>query len=455
MPNIQLPYNYSPRDYQLPLLDALDSGQKYAAIVWARRHGKDITCWNYAIKAAALTRMDVTYVYPTSEMGKNNLWEAKTNDGFMFTDFIPLPLRQRAGPNDDGLNNTFKQVTLFNGSIIRLMSAEKPDRLRGGNSKLYVLSEYAEMDPSVIDIIEPVVEANGGQILVNYTPKGDNHAKGSWESWQKDAEWFTQIIKATDTTVFTGDQLERIKARIIDRFIQQGRSETEAVAFFDQEYMCSFDTPVIGSYFGEGIRRAQQENRITNVPWEPSIPVYNVWDLGVGDSTAIWFYQTVGQEIHIIDYYETSGEGLPHYFKKLNEKPYMYAKDGYFAPHDIEVRELSSGKSRRETARELGVDFRIVPNLPKEDQIDAGRNLLNKCWFDKTKCERGLNALKNYSKEWDDKNKTYKDRPKHDWSSHGSDAWMYLAVSYQPYTNMEKAMQDLPDDTFEGSFYNR
>ena len=448
MPNIDLPYNFEPRGYQLPFWYALRQ-KKYAAIVWARRHGKDLNCWNYAIKEAMKQVMDITYVYPTSEMGKDNLWEAKTNEGREFMDFIPMEIRQRSNITDDGLNNTFKQVSFVNGSTIKLKSAERPGRLRGGNSKLFILSEFAEMDPAVLDTIEPIVEANGGKIIINFTPKGDNHAKGSMESWKKDPEWFTQVIKATDTNVFSTEQLERIRARLIDRFIQQGRSETEAIAFFDQEYMCSFDSPVIGSYYGAALRLATQQKRITNVPWEANIPVNTYWDLGIGDSTAIWFEQSVGREIRFIDYYESSGEGLSHYAKKLKEKPYVYGE--HIAPHDIEVRELSSGRSRREAAKDLGIDFRIAQNLPLEDGIEAARSILSRCWFDTTMCERGVSVLKNYHKEWDDKNKTYKDRPAHDWSSHGADAFRYFAVSYQPRLQQE----DLPNDTlkFQGGFY--
>lgn len=407
----------------------MDNGGKYAALVWARRHGKDITCWNYAIRAAAMEVMDVTYIYPTAEMGKNNLWEAKTNDGFLFTDFCPLELRKRTGVKDDGLNDTFKQIEIVNNSIIRLASAEKPDRLRGGNSKLYVISEFAETDPAVLDIIEPVVEANGGKIVINFTPKGDNHAKGAWEAWQEDKEWFTSLVTARDTTVFTLDQLERIRERIIRRFVEQGRSEIEALAYFDQEYLCSFDTPVIGSYYGEGMRRADSESRITTVPHEMSLPVDTYWDLGVGDSTAIWFVQAIGKEARVIDYLESSGEGLEFYARELQKKNYLYGS--HYAPHDIEVREFTTGKSRIETARKLGIGFTIVPNISLEDGINAARSVLNKCWFDKERCKRGISALKNYSKEWDEKMKTYKDRPKHDWSSHGADAFRYFAVAYR------------------------
>lgn len=428
MPQITLPYNFSPRPYQLPFLKALDSGQKYAAIIWARRHGKDLTCWNYAIKRAMQERMSIVYIYPTHEMGMDNLWEAKTNDGRDFLDYIPMEVRMRRTKTDEGTNNTRKQVRFINGSTISLKSAEKPNRLRGGNPKLYIISEFPEMDPQVLDIIEPVVEANGGQIIINGTPKGDNHAKASFEAWKKDKDWFTQIITADDTDVFTQDQLETIKRRIVERFVARGRSETEALSFFDQEYLCSFDSPVIGSYYGEGMRRAEEEGRITNVPYEPNLPVYTFWDIGVGDSTAIWFMQCVGRDIRLIDYYESSGEGVPHYIKILKEKPYIYGQT--YWPHDGMVREFGSGLSRVETAEQHGLSPEIIPIQSLEDGIEAVRSLLIRCWFDADKCERGIKALKNYHKEWDDKMQTFKDKPMHDWSSHGSDAFRYLAVGF-------------------------
>ncbi len=372
--------------------------------------------------------MGIVYVYPTHEMGRDNLWDAKTNDGRDFMDYIPMEIREKRTKSDEGINNTLKRVNLINGSTISLKSAEKPNRLRGGNPKLYVLSEFPEMDPQVLDIIEPVVEANGGQIIINGTPKGDNHAKASFESWQKDSDWFTQVITANDTDVFKPEQLAKIKQRIIDRFRARGRSETEAIAFFDQEYMCSFDSPVVGSYYGEAMRRAEEEGRITSVPYEANLPVHTFWDIGVGDSTAIWFMQCVGRDIRLIDYYESSGEGVPHYIKKLKEKPYIYGQT--YWPHDGEVREFGSGLSRVETARQHGLDPEIIPIQSIEDGIEASRSILVRCWFDAEKCDRGIKALKNYHKEWDEVNMVYKDKPKHDWSSHGSDSFRYLAVGF-------------------------
>lgn len=428
MPTLQ--NGYSPRPYQLPFLKAMDNGAQFAALVWARRHGKDLTCWNYAIGRALQEPMMVTYVYPTNDMARDNLWEAKTNTGMDFLDYIPQSVRRQKNKRDDGANDSTRRVYLKNGSVIRLASAEKPGRLRGGNSKLYVLSELAEMSPEVLDIIEPVVEANGGQIIANFTPRGKNHAKSTFDTWSLDSRAFTQIITAKDTDVFTDKQLERIRVNIVRRWTEQGKSEAEANAFFAQEYLCSFDVPIVGAYYGEAIQRARSENRITSVPYDEAAPVHTAWDLGIGDSLAIWFWQTVGKEIHVIDYYEMSGEGLRHYAKKLQEKRYVYKM--HHLPHDARARELETGKSREEFLRKLEIGpIEVLPQSAVEDGIEQVRQILGRCWFDAERCKRGIEALENYHKEYDDKNMIWKDKAKHDWSSHGSDAFRYLALSYK------------------------
>ena len=182
------------------------------------------------------------------------------------------------------------------------------------------------------------------------------------------------------------------------------------------------------------MRRAKEEDRITNVGYDRSTGVVVSFDLGVGDSTALWFTQFVGTEVHLIDYYEASGAGLEHYVKVLQDKGYVY--DQYVFPHDIRVRELGSGKSRLETLDQLGLHadkVEIAPQLLIDDGIQQVRAMLDKCWFDEEKCERGIDALLNYQREWDDNGKTWRMRPKHNWASHGADAMRYLAVGYQPY----------------------
>jgi len=183
-----------------------------------------------------------------------------------------------------------------------------------------------------------------------------------------------------------------------------------------------------GAYYQDQMRNARTEGRITRVPWEPQIPVSTFFDLGISDSTSIWFMQSVGREIRFIDYEEHSGEGLPFYAKLLQSKPYVY--DEHFAPHDIAVRELGSGRSRIEIARDLGIHFNKVRNIGIQDGIEAARALFPRCWFDQEKCRLGIDALASYHKEYDEINQVYKQRPVHDWSSHGADAFRYFAVGF-------------------------
>lgn len=206
----------------------------------------------------------------------------------------------------------------------------------------------------------------------------------------------------------------------------------------------SWEEPnVEGAYYTRQIKQAIEENRITKVPIE-DMPVDTWWDLGIGDSMAIWFTQSYGKEVRVIDYYENEGEGLPFYFNILKEKGYNYGD--YFAPHDIAVRELTTGASRKETAKiKYGVDFRTVPKLSIEDGINAVREIFARCWFDKDRCKQGLRVLKYYRKEFDDKHNCYKNKPEHNWASHGSDAFRTMAVGYGKFKNKEKPKQFIPN----------
>ena len=186
-----------------------------------------------------------------------------------------------------------------------------------------------------------------------------------------------------------------------------------------------------GSYYTTEMRRAEDEDRIGKVRYNREKPVVTAWDLGVGDSTAIWFAQYIGAEIHVIDYYEASGVGLDHYARVLQEKGYIYEQ--HILPHDVRVRELGSGKSRLEVLENLGVrNVEIAPMLMVDDGIQAVRSMLDRCWFDAKKCEKGVDCLINYSRDYDENGKTWRSRPRHDWSSHGADAFRYLAIGYRP-----------------------
>jgi hypothetical protein len=247
------------------------------------------------------------------------------------------------------------------------------------------------------------------------TPKGRNHFSEVWDQAQRDPEWFTMMLKASQSGLL--DSAELADAR-----------KTMTEDQYEAEFECSFQAAVIGAYYGREMQAAENDKRVGRVPWNPALPVHTGWDLGIGDSTAIWFAQVVGREIHIIEYLENSGVGLDWYAKELDRRPYKYGE--HILPHDAEVKELGSGKSRVETLASLGIHrVRVMPARRKEDSINGVRLFIPRCWFDADKCERGINALRNYRKEWDDKRKVFHDRPLHDWASHGSDAFAELAAA--------------------------
>lgn len=441
---IELPHIYQARDYQQDFWAAFHGegrhkGKNYNIFVlnWHRRAGKDMTCWNAAIERTAEEAMTCKYAFPTGDMARDNLWESYTNDGLRFTDFVPPKLRVRRNKADDGLNDSLKRIELITGGSIRVISAHKPGRLRGGNSKIFVLSELQAMDPVVIDIIEPILEANGGVLVVNLTANGDGSAKRMMDNWKKDDRVYVSILTVDDTPVFTEEQMVRIRRRAIERFTARGQSEEEANAFVDQEYYCKWDSPVVGSYFGAGMRRAEDEGRITRVPHEELLPVDTWWDLGVDDSMSIWFVQLFNREIRLIDYFESSGEGFSFYSRVLKgqmeglERMKYYNYGRHYAPHDIKVRNMGEdAKTRLEVAKGVGISFTPVKRVSqKEDGIEAIRSILSRCWFDEQRCQRGIDALKGYAKTWNEKMMIYEDNPVHDWTSHGTDAFQTGALT--------------------------
>lgn len=430
----RIPFHFQAREYQVPFLDAveaaIDGSSKVRNFlqIWHRRSGKDKT--NIADVVPRRLIQDpclVKYVYPTLIMGRDNLWDGIGGDGFRYREHI-APFIRASEPNETRMTMSVKNGS-DTPSLFQIAGSDRPDSLRGGNPKMFVFSEWSEQDPYAWDVVEPILKENNGIAIFNLTPKGDNHARGMYEYAKNNPLWHVELLTATDTGIWSEKELEAIQLDIIKRFSANGRSDAEAISYFEQEYMCSFKAPVIGSYYGAAIQRAEKEGRITKVPVNEAYPVDTSWDLGMDDSMTIWFFQHINQEIHFIDYCENSGEGLAYYAQVMNEKGYYYGK--HYAPHDIAVRELGTGKSRLEVGKTLGIRFEQGARLEIEDGINAVRSVFSQCWFDSEKCYRGVNSLKNYRKEWDEKNKVFKNNPKHDWASHGADAMRTFAVNYR------------------------
>ena len=308
-------------------------------------------------------------------------------------------------------------VLFPNGARVRLYGADNYDRLRGLYLDGIVLDEFADMYPQVWpEVVRPALADRKGWATFIGTPKGRNIFWEIFDQATRDPDWFTLVLRADETGILDAEELESARKLL---------SEDA----FSQEFLCSFDAAVIGSYFGKVLDEAQGAGRICSVPYEPSVRVQTAWDLGVGDSTAIWFYQQVGREVRVIDYLEMTGEGLPYYAKELDRRGYLYGR--HVAPHDIAVRELGSGRSRYEIAEGLGIRFDVAPNLPVDDGINAVRLLIPRCWFDAEKCRAGLEKLRLYRKSYDERLRTFRDRPVHDHASHAADAFRYLAIAME------------------------
>lgn len=417
---ITLPHLYSPRLYQVPFLKAMDQGYRRASLVWHRRCGKDKTIFNFTLKEAFKRVGTYYYFFPTYTQGKKILWNGVDRDGMRFLDHVPKEALVRR-------NNTEMLLELVNGSIVQIIGTDNYDSIRGTNPVGCVFSEYSYQDPGAWDVVRPILLENGGWAVFNFTPQGKNHAHKLHQMAERNDAWFSQVLTVDDTTRPDGSPVIRPED------VQAERDEGVEEDIILQEYYCSFDAAIRGAYYAEQLRRAEVEGRIGKVPYDPRLSVDTWWDLGVGDATAIWFTQFLNNEVRFIDYYENSGEGLSHYFKMLKAKPYKYGT--HWGPHDIEVRELGTGMSRLEYARKEGVAFRVVPKLDVDDGIDAARRVFKQCHFDKVNCERGLNALSSYRKEWDEKRQEYKRTPYHNWSSHGSDAFRYFSVGFNKFVS--------------------
>ena len=420
MTEIRIPY--TPRTMQADLHKQL-SVKRWSVVVCHRRFGKTVMAINHLLRDAILsdkTNPRYAYIAPTYRQAKNVAWDYLKH----FAGAIPMVR----------FHETELRCDLPNGSRIQLLGAENPDSLRGIYLDGSVLDEMADMPESLFpEVIRPALSDRKGWALFIGTPKGHNAFYELFEAAQEQEDWYTKVYKASQTGILDDEELDAARAMM-------------SPDQFEQEFECSWVANVPGAIFGKELQDLQEKGCITEVPHDQATLVDTWWDLGVGDATAIWFTQTIGRSIHVIDYYDARGEGLPHYVQVLQQKGYLYGTHN--APHDIEVRELGSGKSRREIAYELGVNFRVVPKLPLEDGIHAAQLLISKCWFDRNACKEGLECLRQYHRAYNQKTRSFRATPVHDWSSHAADAFRYLAVGLRDNRGFDRPPQAIADSSY-------
>lgn len=416
-------------------------------LVWHRRAGKDDLAMHMTAVAAHQRVGNYWHCLPMYEQARKAIWEAiNPHSGKRRIDeAFPLELRKRT-------DNGSMTIELLCGSIWKLVGSDNPDSLVGAPPAGIVFSEWALANPSAWGYLAPILLENDGWAAFITTPRGRNHVKSMLDmARKKGSGWHAEVLTPDET----GFPIERVEEQRKEYHAIFGKDAGDAL--IEQEYWCSFEAAILGAYYGREMLDCERGGRIADVQWDANLAVHTAWDLGVGDSTAIWFFQQQFGRIHVIDYYEADGMGASHYVEHLKAKPYTYGK--HYLPHDARAREwLTTGPDGRAKTRiqilvEMGLDVQIVSDQKLGDGINAARRLIGSCWFDAEKCERGVECLRQYRREWDDDKKVFKDAPLHDWSSHGADAFRYMAVAIGELKPEAKAKptepQGIQDMTFD------
>ena len=394
---------YKPRPAQLQIHEAVDQ-HRFVVGVAHRRMGKTVAALNQLIKSSLENGQQsprYAYIAPTYGQAKRVAWDYLTH-------FV-RPLNAET-------NITELRVD-FLGRRIQLYGSENFDSLRGQYFDGVVLDEIGDQNPKIWnEIIRPSLADRKGYCLFIGTPKGNNHFKDLFDRADKEEGWAALEFKASETNLIDEEELRSARKEMGDDK-------------FNQEFECSFNAAVEGSYYGKIIGELEEKNRMCEITRDDLCQTYVAWDLGMGDSTALWVAQNAGQEVRLMDYVENHGQGLDWYVNWLKDNKWETAEQ--LLPHDVAVRELGTGKSRLEVLRESGLNVKVLPRLSVDDGIQSVRRLLPRCWFNIPQVKQGLDCLRNYRREHDEKRNVFFDKPLHDWASHGSDSFRYLALGME------------------------
>jgi phage terminase large subunit len=411
---IEIPYK--PREHQLALHDALDKN-RFVVGVMHRRFGKTVAAINQIVKQAIECQLEApryAYVAPTYTQAKRIAF-----------DYLVKYTR----PLGATVNISELRVDFW-GRRISLHGADNCDSLRGTYYDGIVLDEVGDMNPKVWnEVLRPALADRLGWALMIGTPKGNNHFKDLRDRAKDADDWALVEFKASQTNIISEKELWATRNEI-------GEDK------YQQEFECSFSSPVEGSYYGQIINDLEAKGRITTIDRDDLCRSFVAWDLGMGDSTCLWICQIAGKEVRLIDCVENHGVGLDWYVSWLREN--RYEGFGQILPHDVEVRELGTGRSRKEVLQEAGLEITVAPRLSVADGIQAVRRILPRCWFDH-KTKLGLDAIRNYRREYNEKQQVFYDKPLHDWSSHFADAFRYLAIGLDE--SDDSWSSDLPINT--------
>lgn len=440
---IRLPYQWSPRPYQRPLWDYLRNGGLHAVVCAHRRWGKDDVMLHHTACAMHERVGNYGHMLPEYAQGRKAIWDAvNPHSGKKRIDeAFPVELRKR-------VNDQEMKMEMRNGSTWQVLGSDNYNSLMGTSYAGLVKSEEALSNPGAIGYLSPILRESDGWMLHISTPRGRNHFYALLQTALKTPGWYGDISTAEQTQVFTAAELAEEL-----RILQDIHGDDYGYAMFLQEYMCSFDAAIPGSIWGDCVRKAEDGGRVLDFALSTEIPVHTAWDLGRTDDTVIWWYQLIGKQIDILDHHSSSLKDMPFYMDLLEQKRVqhgiIYAT--HHLPHDARPRTLAAGgesilqqcchaaKERPALGR-----FTLGKRLDKQEHIQAARATFPHCRFHKTRCEKGLNSLRQYHRVWDDEKKIFSDVPAHDWASHDADGFMELATSWK-VTNPKQPDSPLMD----------
>ncbi len=398
---IEVTIPYSPRPLQREIHDADD---RFKVIVCHRRWGKTVFAINELIRTSLTcphARPRTAYICPLHKQAKTVAWD------YVKEFSRPIPGVQ--------FNEAELRADYPNGGRLQLFGADNADALRGMYLDHVCLDEYAQMSPRAwSEVLRPALSDRKGKAIFIGTPMGHG---AFYDMYQRAADlqnWDRYMHRASETGILDDEELEAAKREMTPEE-------------YSQEYECSWSAAIRGAYYSTLLDDAERDGRIGAMPHDPTTPVISSWDLGIADATVVWFYQLAGSQIRVINCKAYKGTGLPDIIADIDKLPYKYSQ--HIGPHDIMVKELGSGRSRFDIASNLGVRFTVAPKQSIIEGINAVRSVLPRMYFDKDKCRDGVEALRQYRTQYDDKRQVYMVNPLHDWTSDYADSMRYFAVT--------------------------
>lgn len=408
--------NFTPRGYQAEALAALDNGVTLAIWCWSRRGGKDFTGFGYAVKKMVEKPMNVVLVFPTKEQGMRSFWNNVENDGFKTIEHIPKSLIARQDNNN-------MRIVLKNGSVFEVMGATDPDSLRGANAKLYIFSEFVDIDSAALDVIRPIVAVNGGQIILQSTPKIDGISGGTFKiMFDRALKNWTQGNKTQFASQITAR--EYLDETILEELRQECIAKNGNDFFWRQEYLCDWGQASSTSYYGSALQLAEERGLLGLYGYNPNYPSFTAWDLGTSDSTAITFFQLIKNKPRIIDYYETHDIGYAPIVNFLSTKPYNMM--WHFLPFDGNTREQSDATERIYKIQDLGlVNSSLLRREGKEDGIREAVSATARTEMNEATTIELVRKLRLYKRKYNGLTGDY-EGPEHKTESHAADSVRYM-----------------------------